>query len=93
MNIRVALGARAAQVFAMVLRQSIAPVLIGLAGGLVGVLAIGGVVTSLLYEVRPRDPVVLSVVVGIVAAVGTLSAAAAARSGLEIDPAAALREE
>jgi putative ABC transport system permease protein len=93
MNIRVALGARASQVFALVLRQSVIPVLIGLAAGLFGALAIGGVVASLLYEVRPRDPVVLSLVLGIVAAVGTLSAATAARSGLEIDPAAALRDE
>jgi ABC-type antimicrobial peptide transport system permease subunit len=93
MNIRVALGARVSQVFALVLRQSVRPVLIGLIGGLLGAVAIGGVVASLLYEVRPRDPLVLGIVVGLVAAVGTLSAAAAARRGLVIEPAAALREE
>ena len=40
-------------------------------------LALGSVVATLLYEVRSRDPFVLTVVVGIVAAAGFLSAAAA----------------
>jgi ABC-type antimicrobial peptide transport system permease subunit len=93
LNIRVALGAQASQVFSMVLRQSVTPVAIGLAGGLAGALALGSVVASLLYEVRPRDPFVLAVVLGIVAAVGIFSAAAATLAGLRIEPAAALRED
>jgi predicted permease len=93
LNIRVALGARASQVFSLVLRQSVAPVVVGLAAGLAGALAMGGVVASLLYEVRPRDPLVLGIVLGVVATVGTVSAAAATLSGLQIDPASALRDE
>jgi predicted permease len=93
LNIRVALGARTAQVFSLVLRQSVVPVAIGLAGGLAGALAMGGVVASLLYDVRPRDPFVLGVVLVIVATVGTVSAAAATFGGLKIEPAAALRDE
>jgi predicted permease len=92
-NIRVALGARASQVFSMVLRQSVAPVAIGLAGGLAGALATGGAIASLLYEVRPGDPMVLALVLAVVAAVGTVSAAAATLGGLRIEPAAALRDE
>jgi putative ABC transport system permease protein len=93
LNIRVALGAQASQVFSLVLRQSVAPVAIGLAAGLAGALATGGVIASLLYEVRPRDPLVLGVVLSVVAAVGTVSAAAATLSGLKIEPASALRDE
>jgi predicted permease len=93
LNIRVALGAQASQVFAMVLRQSVTPVAVGLAGGLAGALALGSVVAGLLYEVRPRDPFVLAVVLAIVAAVGICSAAAATLAGLRIEPAAALRED
>jgi predicted permease len=93
LNIRVALGARVSQVFSMVLRQSVAPVATGLAGGLAGALALGSLVASLLFEVRPRDPFVLAVVLGVVAAVGILSAAAATLRGLRIEPAAALRED
>jgi predicted permease len=93
LNIRVALGAQTSQVFSMVLRQSVAPVAVGLAGGLAGALALGSVVASLLFEVRPRDPFVLALVVGIVAGVGILSAAAATLTGLRIEPAGALRED
>jgi putative ABC transport system permease protein len=93
LNIRAALGARASQVFAMVLRQNLGPVAIGLVAGLVGSLAVGGLIASLLYEVRPRDPLVLSVVLSVVGIVATMSAAVAALSGLQIDPSSALREE
>jgi predicted permease len=93
LNIRVALGAQASQVFSMVLRQSVAPVAVGLAGGAAGALALGSVVASLLFEVRPRDPLVLVVVLAVVAGVGILSAAAATLTGLRIEPATALRQD
>ena len=93
LNIRVALGAQTSQVFSMVLRQNVTPVAAGMAAGLAGALALGSVVASLLFEVRPRDPVVLAVVLGIVAAAGILSAATATFTGLRIEPAAALRDD
>jgi hypothetical protein len=93
LNIRVALGARAFQVFSLVLRQSATPVAIGLAAGLSGALAMGGIIASLLFEVRPRDPLVLTVVLGLVSIVGLASAAAATLGGLRLDPASALRDE
>ena len=93
LNIRVALGAQAFQVFAMVLRQSVVPVALGLAGGLAGALATGGIITGLLYEVRANDPIVLAAVLVVVAAVGTVSAATATLKGLHIEPASALRDE
>jgi hypothetical protein len=80
-------------VFSLVLRQSVTPVAAGLAGGLAGALAIGGVIASLLYEVQPRDPIVLGIVVAVVGTVATLSAAAAAVTSLQIEPASALRNE
>ena len=93
LNIRVALGARTGQVFSLVIRQSLRPLAVGLAAGLTGALAIGGVIASLLYEVRPRDPVVLAIVLVVVATVGIVSAAAATLGGLHVDPASALRDE
>jgi ABC-type antimicrobial peptide transport system permease subunit len=93
LNIRVALGARAFQVFSLVLRQSTTPVAIRLATGLSGALATGGLIASLLFEVRPRDPLVLTVVLGLVSIVGLASAAAATLGGLRLDPASALRDE
>jgi predicted permease len=93
MNIRVALGARASQVFALVLRQSAMPVLAGIAAGCVGALAIGTLVASLLFNVRASNPLVIVSVVALVGGVGGLASATAARQGLRIDAAAALREE
>jgi hypothetical protein len=93
LNIRVALGAQVSQVIALVLRQSAVPLASGLAAGLAGTLAVGGLLANLLFEVKPRDPAVLSGVVAIVAIVGMLSAAAATFGGLRIDPASALRDE
>ena len=93
LNIRVALGARVSQVFSLVLRQSVTPVAVGLMAGLWGALAVGGLVASLLYEVSPRDPFVLGIVLAVVAIVATASAAVATIGGLKIEPAAALRDE
>ena len=93
LNIRVALGAASSQVFSLVLRQSLVPVVTGLVLGLAGALAVGGIVASLLYDVHPRDPLVLSIVLGVVATVAIAAAAAATLGGLKIEPAAALRAE
>jgi putative ABC transport system permease protein len=93
MNIRVALGARASQVFALVLRQSAASLAAGIIAGGVGALAIGHIVANLLFKVRPTDPLVLAGVAMLVGSVGLFTAASAARQGLRLDPAAALRDE
>jgi hypothetical protein len=93
MNIRVALGARHLQVVGLVLRQGLAQVLAGVAAGTAGAPAIGGVVASLLFEVRARDPLVVAAVVTLVGLVGLATCAEATRRGLAIDPAAALRDE
>ena len=81
MNIRVALGARASQVFALVLRQSAMPLVIGIALGCAGALAIGTVVANLLFKVRASDPLVIVSVVALVGAVGLIASATAATSG------------
>ncbi|PYR45273.1 MAG: hypothetical protein DMF95_21150 [Acidobacteria bacterium] len=93
MNIRMALGARASQVFGLVVRQSAAPLGAGLAGGCAGAAAIGTLVASLLFEVRARDPLIIAGVVMLVGAVGLAACATAAKQGLRINPAAALRDE
>jgi predicted permease len=92
MNIRVALGAQTSQVVAMVLRQASLPVVAGVVAGAMGALAIGRLIASLLFEVQARDPLVLAGVVIVVAAVGVAASALAARRGLSIDPALALRD-
>jgi predicted permease len=93
MNIRVALGARDSQVFSLVLRQSATSLLAGIAIGCTGALAIGRMAANLLFKVRASDALVLAAVAMLVAAVGLVASATAARHGLRLDPAAALRDE
>jgi ABC-type antimicrobial peptide transport system permease subunit len=93
MNIRVALGAPVSTVRAMIVRESGGPLLVGTSAGIIGALAIGDVVSSLLFGVRPRDPAVIAAVTAVVGVVGLAAALMAVRRGLSIDPAAALREE
>jgi len=93
MNIRVALGAQSAQVVAMVVAQSLAPIAAGVAAGLAASLAAGSVTAGLLFDVQPRDPLVIGAMTAAVATVGMAACVIAARRALTIDPAAALREE
>ena len=93
MNIRVALGARPSEVTALVVRQGTAPIAIGLAAGTLGALAVGRLVASLLFDVRADDPFVLAAAVALVGLVGIAACASAARQGLRIDPAQALRDD
>jgi ABC-type antimicrobial peptide transport system permease subunit len=93
MNIRVALGARASQVFGLVVRQSATPLAAGLAGGCAGAAAIGTLVASLVFEGRARDPFVIAGIVLLVGVVGLTACATAAKQGLRINPASALRDD
>ena len=73
-GIRMALGADAGGVRAMVLRQALAVVAVGLALGLVGSRVLGRFLTALLFETEPGDPALLgaaaaSLLAGAVAAV------------------------
>jgi predicted permease len=93
LNIRTALGARTGQVLALMIRQVMTPIVFGIAAGTAGALAIGGIVATLLFDVRPRDPLLITSVVAVIGAVGLITCLVATKRGLALDPAAALREE
>lgn len=93
MNIRVALGASRAQVMRLVVVEGFSPVAAGLAAGVGGAAALGSILSSLLFDVRARDPLVLTIVVALVGGIGLLACLVAARQGLVLNPAAALRQE
>jgi predicted permease len=93
MNIRVALGAKSSQILGLIVRQTGVPVAAGAVAGAAGALAIGGLVASLLFDVPARDPVIVGAVVALVGTAGLVACVLAARHGLRINPAAALRTE
>jgi predicted permease len=93
MNIRVALGARPGQVLAMVMRQGLGPIAGGIAAGSLAAVSIGSIVSSLLFDVQPRDPAIISFVIAVVASAAIFACFVAARQRLTLDPASALRDE
>jgi len=92
-GIRMALGARATDVLGLVLRQGMAPVLAGLAAGLVLALSLGRLGSSLLFEVPPHDVATLIAAAAVLTSAALLACALPARRAARIDPAQALRDE
>ena len=90
-GIRMALGADANRVRAMVLRQGMRPVTLGLIAGIAGALALGRLLEALLFEMRPNDPRVLAAVAVVLAGSAALACYAPARRATQVDAAVALR--
>ena len=92
-GLRMALGARSEQVAAMMLGRGVRLVVIGLAIGVLGSLAVTGVLQSLLVGVHRMDPLTIA---GVVALLGIVAASAAylpARRASAVDPMVALRRD
>ena len=92
-GVRMALGARRSDVLGLVVREGMASALIGVALGLIGALAITRLMSSLLYAVRPTDPVTFVGVAVLAAAVALLASYIPARRATKLDPMVALRYE
>ena len=93
MGIRMALGAGTAGLQRMVLWQGIRPVVAGLAAGIAGALAAGRILSSLLFQVSARDPLIIGGVALVLLAVSVVAALAPARRATRVDPMIALRFE
>jgi predicted permease len=92
-GIRIALGARSADVLALVLRQGMMPVTAGLVAGIVGALGLTRLLKSMLYEVSVTDPLIFGAVsVGLIA-VSLAAMYIPALRATRVDPLDALRHE
>lgn len=92
-GIRVALGARPVEIVALVVRQGLLLVAIGLAIGLAAAVAATRVLAQLLYHVEPTDPGTFAAVGAGFALVGAIACLLPARRAARVDPVVALRAE
>lgn len=92
-GIRGAIGASRGQIIGMILRQGLWKSGIGIGLGLTGAFLLSRYMTSLLFGVRPTDPVVYAAVSAVLVAVALLASYLPARRAAKIDPLAALRDE
>jgi putative ABC transport system permease protein len=92
-GIRMALGARAADVRRMVVSQGGRVALVGVFIGLAGALFSARWLESLLFEVQARDPLVFAAVAALMLAVAALASYLPARRASAVDPVEAIRME
>ena len=92
-GIRLALGARLSDVLRMVVIEGMKPVLLGVVAGMAGALALGRVVSSLIYAVKSTDPLTFLAVALLLVAISLFACMIPAYRATRVDPLAALRYE
>jgi putative ABC transport system permease protein len=92
-GIRMALGASQSDVLKLVVSDGMKPILLGVAIGFTAALALGRVVSSLVYGVRPSDPPTFAAVALLLVVVGFFATALPAYRATQVDPTRTLREE
>ena len=93
LGVRLALGATPDRLRAMIVGQALAVAGAGALAGLLGALAGSRLLTTMLFEVSPTDPVALLGACGLLLAVALLAAYVPARRATKVDPMVALRYE
>lgn len=88
-----ALGSQQEQVLRLVVRQGMTPVAVGLGVGLAAVVWLTRLITGLLYDVSPTDPVALVGVTLVLAVVALVATYLPAKRAAMVDPVIALGAE
>ncbi|MBC8165136.1 MAG: FtsX-like permease family protein [Bryobacteraceae bacterium] len=92
-GIRMALGASAREVQMSVIQQTFRMALIGIGVGTLASLAAAKLVSSLLFNIRPTDPVTFIGMVMVLGLVALIAGYVPARRASQVDPVTALRAE
>jgi len=92
-GIRMALGATDSDVLKLVVADGMKPILLGVVIGLAAALALSRLITSLIFGVRPTDPLTFGAVAFILVAVGILANIVPAYTATRIEPVRTLRDE
>jgi putative ABC transport system permease protein len=91
LGIRMALGAQARDVLLVAITATMRYVALGLATGLILTFGLTRLIASLLYGVRPTDPLLIACACAVLLAVALVATYIPARRATRIDPVAALR--
>lgn len=92
-GIRTAIGAERSTIWSMVVRQGMVLVIVGTLVGCGAAFGVTRLLASLLYDVRPTDPLTFGLTGGLLILVGVLACSLPARRATRVDPIAALRSE
>jgi putative ABC transport system permease protein len=92
-GIRMALGARPQDVLRLVLNEGLRVVLVGVAIGTAAALLLTRLMASLLFGVKPTDPLTFAAVAGLLVCVALAACYIPARRATQVDPIIALRYE
>jgi putative ABC transport system permease protein len=92
-GLRFALGARPADVFRFVIGRSMRLVMLGLALGLIGTLALSRILQTPLFGIGPQDPLTIAGVLATLGLAALLGSSIPALRAARLDPLAALRQE
>jgi putative ABC transport system permease protein len=92
-GVRMALGAERKHVLALVVRQGLSMALVGTAVGLVAALGLSRLIESLLFHVKPTDPMTFGLVIAALLSVAALACYIPAWRATRVDPTQALRAE
>jgi putative ABC transport system permease protein len=92
-GIRMAIGAQERDVFALLLKQGAAQILVATAAGALLAFGAGKILGKMLYQVSPTDPLALGVAAFILIAAALLACFLPARRATKVNPLIALRAE
>jgi len=92
-GIRMALGAERGLVLRSVMGHGLKLTCVGLVAGLVGALVLTRLMGTLLFGVRPNDPVTLAGVAAVITVVAAVASLVPAFRATRVDPIMALKDE
>jgi putative ABC transport system permease protein len=92
-GVRMSLGAQKGTILKMILGRGMRLTLLGIAAGIAGALSLTHLISSLLYEVSARDPLIIISGAACMTAIALIACYIPARRAIKVDPIVALRYE